>query len=214
MQVVHRDISPGNILLDIEAHVRLSDFGIARIDNEAAEFKTQETTFKGKFGYAHPSLLAKGEPTPQTDVYSVAVVLFQLLTGKNPFRGSTAVETVNRVVNLPTPRLSDYWEEAPPEIEDVLLRAMSRDPEEAFRDAQSFAEALRKRMTRSDTDVATDMVEILARDFQDLPLMLERRSLEDRDEAWRRSIPGPGPVALMSTPPARGSEPETALRKT
>jgi eukaryotic-like serine/threonine-protein kinase len=201
-QVVHRDISPGNILLDTEGHVRLSDFGIARIDNEAAEYRTQETTFRGKFGYAHPSLLSRGEPSPKTDVYSAAVVLFQLLTGVNPFRGGSAIETVNRVVNLPTPRLSEHWPHAPPELEDLLLRAMSRGPNEGFNDAQSFADALRKRMSRTEADVAVDMVEILGKDFRDLPAMLERSSLEDRDKAWRISIPGPSPTALRSTPPA------------
>lgn len=208
-QVVHRDISPGNILLDSEGHVRLSDFGIARIDDEASEYRTQETTFKGKFGYAHPSLLAKGEPTPQTDVYSVGVVLFQLLTGINPFRGASAVETVHRVVNLPTPRLTEYWKQAPSELEQVLVRGLSKDPGEAFQDAQTFADALRKQMTRTESDVAADMVQLLNRDFQDLPSALGLRSLEDRDEAWRDSIPGPAPTALTSTRPGSPDEQAT-----
>jgi serine/threonine-protein kinase len=208
-QVVHRDISPGNILLDSDGHVRLSDFGIARIDDEAAEYRTQETTFKGKFGYAHPSLLAKGEPTPQTDVYSVGVVLFQLLTGINPFRGESAVETVHRVVNLPTPRLTEHWEQAPSDLEQVLVRALSKDPGEAFQDAQTFADALRKQLTRTEADVAADMAQLLTRDFQDLPSALGRRSLEDRDEAWRRSIPGPAPTALTSTRPGHPDEQAT-----
>jgi serine/threonine-protein kinase len=205
--VIHRDVSPGNILLDTEARVRISDFGIARVTDDASEYQTQEATFKGKFGYAHPSLLAGGEPSAATDVYAAAVVLFQLLTGTNPFRGTTAVETVNRVINLPTPRLRKYWREAPLELDQAMQRALARDPAAAHPSAQAFAEDLRSLMVRSEGDIAIDMGEILARDFQDLPGVMERPSLEERDNAWRRSVRGPDPgLRVLSTPPSADRE--------
>ncbi len=210
LQVVHRDISPGNILLDVEGHVRLLDFGIARISDEANEYRTQETTFKGKLGYAHPILLSKGEPTPQTDVYSTAVVLFQLLTGTNPFRGSSTTDTLSRIVNMPLPRLREFLPDATPELENVLLKAMSRDLAFGYQSAAEMADALRKVRGEDESAVSSRMSELFADDFfGDMPEILELQPLAERDKAWRTSLSAlPVRQPLMSTPPRRFSSSE------
>ncbi len=210
LQVVHRDISPGNILLDVEGHVRLLDFGIARISDEANEYRTQETTFKGKLGYAHPILLSKGEPTPQTDVYSTAVVLFQLLTGTNPFRGSSTTDTLSRIVNMPLPRLREFLPDAAPELENVLLKAMSRDLAFGYQSAAEMADALRKVRGEDESAVSSRMSELFADDFfGDMPEILELQPLAERDRAWRTSLSAlPVRQPLMSTPPRNFSSSE------
>ncbi len=214
MQVVHRDISPGNILLDTEGHVRLLDFGIARIANEANEYRTQETTFKGKLGYAHPTLLARGEPCPETDVYSTAVVLFQMLAGINPFRGNSTADTLGRIVTQPLPRLRQYLPDAPAELENVLLRAMSRDLANGYGSAANMAEALRKVRGETEAALNTRMAEVFSSDFREMPGILDLEPLEARDAAWRTSILDLEPAALRSTPPRApdaGSEPPTVF---
>jgi serine/threonine-protein kinase len=212
LTVVHRDVSPGNVLLDTEGRVRLLDFGIARISEEANEYRTQETTFKGKLGYAHPSLLARGEPTPQTDVYSTAVVLFQMLAGKNPFRGTSTADTLSRIVNLPLPRLGEYLSDVDPKLENILLRSMSRDLAFGYADAETMAEALRKFRGGSDTAISAEMAELFSADFLgDLPASLDLQHLEERDAAWRTSVVDGSPGSLRSTPPrpSEGPEPPT-----
>ncbi len=211
LQVVHRDISPGNILLDVEGHVRLLDFGIARIADEANEYRTQETTFKGKLGYAHPSLLSRGEPSPQTDVYSTAVVLFQLLTGTNPFRGSSTTDTLSRIVNLPLPRLSEYLPGVDPGLENVLLKAMSRDLAFGYQSAADMADALRKVRNEDESALTGQMAELFSQDFLgDMPSVLELQPLDERDSAWRMSLDDPpSRPPLMSTPPRTNSVSES-----
>lgn len=214
-QVVHRDISPSNILLDAEGNVRLLDFGIARIANAANEYRTQETTFKGKLGYAHPSLIAKGEPSAQTDVYSAAVVLFQLLSGVNPFRGANPADTLQRVIRAPLPKLRSSVPSASAELEAVLLRGMSRDLTQGFQTAAEMAEALRALRSGSETALNAQMGEILHADFYgDLPVVLDLEPLDQRDAAWRSFTFGE-PGILRSTPPRPVEiEEPTRIRRT
>jgi eukaryotic-like serine/threonine-protein kinase len=215
-QVVHRDISPSNILLDAEGNVRLLDFGIARIANAANEYRTQETTFKGKLGYAHPSLIARGEPSAQTDVYSAAVVLFQLLTGSNPFRGTNPADTLTKVIRAPLPKLRDSVPEAPEELERVLLRGMSRDLSEGFASAAEMAEALRRIRSGTETGVNDEMSRLFTADFfGEMPRLLGIEPLDERDAAWRNDTLEVKPGALRSTPPRdRDSDEPTRIRRT
>jgi serine/threonine-protein kinase len=215
-QVVHRDISPSNILLDAEGNVRLLDFGIARIANAANVYQTQETTFKGKLGYAHPSLIARGEPSAQTDVYSAAVVLFQLLIGQNPFRGANPAETLQKVIRGPLPRLRASLPTAPESLELVLLRAMSRNLSEGFASAAELAEELRAIRVGTETSVNAEMSRTFRADFHgDMAVLLDLEPLEQRDAAWRSMAHAHAPGALKSTPPrAPDSEEPTRIRRT
>lgn len=210
--VVHRDISPSNILLDSEGHVRLLDFGLARIANAANEYRTQESMFKGKLGYAHPSLLLKGEPSAQTDIYSAAVVLFQLLSGTNPFRGKTPAETLNKVLRGEVPRLRDTQPDAPEELERVLTKGLSRDLNAAFSSASEMADALRALRAGGESEVDGMMSRMLAADFYgDMPEVLEVEPLGQREAAWRADVRTP----LRSTRPHPPDADEpTRIRRT
>src|SRR5688572_7166046 len=97
--VLHRDISPGNILLDLEGQVKLLDFGIARrLEGDAAQYQTREGVLSGKTGYLAPELFSNVPSSVASDLYASAVVLYYLLTGVHPFLSDTEYHTMWRVL--------------------------------------------------------------------------------------------------------------------
>lgn len=184
--VVHRDVSPSNILLDLDGSVRILDFGIAQVTDDLADEDTKRNLFKGKIGYSHPSLLKLGTPSAITDTYSAAVVVLQMLIGVNPFYAESTAATMERVINMPLPRLREFRNEASPELERILLRALSRDLGAAFPSALALAEALKGQRKGDPSVVANQLREMVQTDFvSDMPQILQLEPLEERDAAWR-----------------------------
>ncbi|MEN9580423.1 MAG: hypothetical protein RJA70_3432 [Pseudomonadota bacterium] len=206
LRIIHRDVSPGNILLDVEGHVRLLDFGIARIANDANEYKTQDATFKGKLAYAPPELLKGKEPSPQSDLYSCAVVLYQLLTAENPFRGASAPETLSRVASHTPRALRETMPNVPATLDAALSKALRKEPEERFQTAAEFADALRRVRSAPDGEVIAAMTDAIQYDFHgDMPAQLGLEPLHDRDAAWREAE-----ALRVSVGPLRSSRPSPA----
>ncbi|HET7541602.1 MAG TPA: protein kinase [Polyangiaceae bacterium] len=182
--VVHRDISPGNVLIDVQGRVKIADFGIARTADD--EFQTKAGMFRGTLAFSPPESLNGTPVDARSDEYSCAVVLYQLLAGENPFKGSETGHTVARILqHVPAP-LSSMRDDVPPAIEAAIAKAMSRDPDERFATVAEFAEALRRGMTWSERDAAREFAAQIAQDFSgDLPEVLGLEPLAARDAAWR-----------------------------
>lgn len=214
--VIHRDISPSNILLDVDGNVRLLDFGIAHVTDELADPDTKKNSFKGKVGYSHPSLLKFGTPSAITDTYSAAVVTLQMLIGVNPFYAESTAATVDRVVNKPLPKLRDFVADAPPELEQILLRALSRDHQENYRSAHELAEALQTQRTQSSSAASALLLDLVQADFSgDMPAALQLEPLEERDAAWRSfAVTHADGLRRMSRSPESGEPTVVARRPT
>ncbi len=218
LAIIHRDVSPGNVLLDTEGHVKLADFGIARATDDAGEYRSRVGSFKGKLAYSAPELVAGEEATPRSDVYASAVVLLHLLLGRNPFKGQTMADSVQRVLNLSPPVASEEREDVPAELDEAIARALMKSPKKRFPDAASFAEALRHIRRRPEEEVSASLAEQLRGDFEsDMPRLLGLEPLTDRDGAWRGSIekteaslrstlPPPKPKGALVTEQATMSE--------
>jgi serine/threonine-protein kinase len=136
--VVHRDIKPANVMLTRSGQVKVTDFGIARIESSTM---TQAGTVLGTPAYMSPEQF-RGEPVdPRTDVYSAGVVLYQLLTGDKPFEGSfTAI--MHKVLNVEPPRPSEISGAVPPPLDAVVAKAMAKRPQARFESAAAFRTAL------------------------------------------------------------------------
>jgi serine/threonine-protein kinase len=188
LKIVHRDVTPHNILIDVEGHVKLSDFGIARMDAEAAELKTNRATIKGKYSYLAPELLKRGSPGPASDVYACGVVLRELLTGKNEFRGETIDITVGRVLtHEPTPIL-EQRKDLPAGLAEIDRRVLAKNPEERYPDAHSYAQALRT-IRKISMEEASERLNAAARhDFYDprIAQLLGTDDLSTLERSWRR----------------------------
>ena len=126
--IVHRDVKPANLLLDDRGDVRVGDFGIARIVEEGATHMTMAGTVLGTAGYLSPEQ-ARGEPaTPASDVYSLGVVAYELLTGGRPFEGGSATEEAARHIHQPVPPASERGVGLPRSVDRVFERALAKDP--------------------------------------------------------------------------------------
>jgi serine/threonine-protein kinase len=211
--IVHRDVSPGNVLLDLEGSIKLADFGIARMEHDLGEYRTQEGVFKGKLSYAAPELLQGSEAGPRSDVYSCGVVLYQLLSGKNPFRGQGMPETVTRVLTLTPASVLESCPEAPKEIDTVMARALAKLKDDRFVDAAAFAEALRRVRPRSEAEVQNALIAAVQKDFNsDMAEIMGLDPLTERDQMWRESLPPDTAGRLFSTPPPPPPDPANTTR--
>jgi beta-lactam-binding protein with PASTA domain/tRNA A-37 threonylcarbamoyl transferase component Bud32 len=138
--IIHRDIKPGNILLAHDGRVQVTDFGIARAIAEAQ--MTLPGTTLGSVQYMSPEQ-ARGEPaTERSDLYSLGVVLFEMLAGRRPFEGDSAASIAMARLTPPVPMPSTYRAGIPPVLEAICRKAMAIDPMDRFSSANAMADAL------------------------------------------------------------------------
>jgi eukaryotic-like serine/threonine-protein kinase len=158
--LVHRDVKPQNVLLNGDGRAKVTDFGIAR-SMDVQHGMTQTGTVLGTSDYIAPEQ-AQGQPVnAQTDVYSLGVVLYELLTGEVPFPGENFVAVAMRHINEPPPHVSERRPEVPPRLDAALQRAMAKDPADRFPSMDSFCNELAvclQELGRRETDGATMVV--------------------------------------------------------
>src|SRR5262245_30925493 len=141
--VIHRDIKPSNILLDDSGAPVLADFGIAKlVRNESDPNLTAAGVVMGTPAYMAPEQLTGQPPDARSDIYSLGVVLYQLLTGHAPFTGDTTAVISGHLTRQPPPP-RDLVPDLPSALDAVVLQALAKQPEHRFRSAGVFAQALR-----------------------------------------------------------------------
>ena len=140
LSIVHRDVSPQNILVAIDGHARVLDFGIAKAAGRA--HTTREGQLKGKFRYMAPEQIQDHGVTAKTDVYAMSVVLWELLTGEPLFRATNDAAIIARVLEGVIAPPSRLVEHISPELDAVVKRGLARNPEDRFPTAEEMAEAL------------------------------------------------------------------------
>jgi serine/threonine-protein kinase len=140
--IVHRDVSPQNVLVGVDGVSRLMDFGVAKATNRLAQ--TQEQQLKGKLAYMAPEQLQGGGVDRRTDVFAAAVVLWGALAGRRLFRGSDVTETMSEVLRGEIPSLSLFRDDVPPALEAAMRRALERDREARQATAEELAEAIER----------------------------------------------------------------------
>jgi len=140
--VVHRDVKPANILFDEDDNAYLTDFGIAR-DLEVADATSRDSTPSPLAYYLSPEEIGGETVTPRTDIYSLGVVLFEMLAGRHPFADTAPNEVVARHLRSPLPPVSRSHPGVPTAIDDVIAQATAKDATERFPGAIALASAFR-----------------------------------------------------------------------
>src|SRR5437016_4448984 len=141
--VVHRDIKPQNILIDNKDEVKITDFGLAR--SRETVTLTQSNVFMGTAYYIPPEQAESGRSADtRSDLYSVAAVLFEMLTGRPPFEGETAVDIVIKHMNEKVPSICRIRTDLPPELDQFMQKAMSKSPDDRYITPKEFIAAIEK----------------------------------------------------------------------
>ncbi|MCP3144082.1 serine/threonine protein kinase [Pyxidicoccus xibeiensis] len=149
MNIVHRDISPQNILISFEGEVKVIDFGIAKAAGKAT--KTQAGILKGKFGYMSPEQI-RGLPLDRrSDVFAIGVCLYEMLTGERLFVGDSDFSVLEKVRKAEVPPPSTYNRRIPEALEKIVLKALAKDVDERYQYASELGDDLQRYLITSET---------------------------------------------------------------
>jgi tetratricopeptide (TPR) repeat protein len=178
--VVHRDVKPDNILVDRDGAARLTDFGIARVEDEPGQ--TKSGVFVGTPAYAAPEQLLGGRVDARTDVYALGGTLFALLTGRPPFdEAESMVVHVAQVCGEGPPRPSSFRPEVSPALDEVVLRCLAKRPDDRFATANDLAAAI---------GLATGSELAAGSALEKAPGVRARRPRRTRRTAWSLAAAG------------------------
>ncbi len=176
LDIVHRDISPQNVLLSYEGEVKIIDFGIAKARGRTSE--TEAGVLKGKFSYMSPEQVEGEEVDHRCDLFSLGIVLWEMLTRRRLFRGDSDVRTIQNIQDMKIPPPSTHNPEVNDELDAIVMKSLARPPGERFQTAREFEEALERYMRHDDLFYkSTDLAEDMRAAFSD-ELKMERRKLE------------------------------------
>lgn len=140
LDIVHRDVSPANVLISLEGAVKLADFGIARATERREQ--TLQGVVKGKVAYMSPEQLRDESLDGRADLYAAGVILYRLLAGCHPYAGNTDGETIQRALELKYPPPSHWSGAVPPALDAIVMRAIARHREERYRVPAQLVEEL------------------------------------------------------------------------
>ncbi len=213
LNLVHRDVSPQNILISYDGEVKVIDFGIAKAATRSA--KTQAGILKGKFGYMSPEQV-RGLPLDRrSDIFSIGICLYELLTVERLFQGESDFSTLEKVRNVEIMPPSTYNPKIPDELEQIVLKALSKEVEDRYQTAMDLHDDLQSFMYTSGNffarkDLAAYIKGTFPEDDTTDPSATESKG-EPAKPAGARPAPPPRPShprgASAPPPPPRASAP-------
>lgn len=215
-KIIHRDIKPENILLGRNYELLLSDFGIATVAHSTRTQFTQETI--GTITYMAPEQI-QAHPRPASDQYSLAVVVYEWLSGSPPFYGSFT-ETAAKHMLVPPPSLREKVPTLAPEVEQVVLTALAKEPAQRFGSVRAFATALEQaskgeKTVLSSPAPSSEQPTVLASPLTPLPTVATSDSLKTTTDAQEARLTEPvtqyasAPPPMILGPVARSYDPVT-----
>src|SRR5262245_54545119 len=175
--IVHRDISPPNILLSKNGEVKLVDFGLAKANSQIES--TDPGVVKGKFSYLSPEAASGLDVDHRADVFAVGIIMWELFTGRRLFYGDSDYQTVELVRQARVPSIAALNPEIEPEIEQVVRKSLARNPDERYQNAADLGDALAQYLFSRRMKVTARDISNLVKDTQ--VEMMRKRSTEPKE---------------------------------
>jgi serine/threonine-protein kinase len=206
LNIVHRDVSPQNILIGMDGSGRITDFGVARATTRLSTTRTGQ--LKGKLAYMAPEQARGGAVDRRADLFAMGIVLWECLAQKRLFKGEGEADTLNRVLYEPIPSLRQANPDVPPALEAVVMKALERDRDKRWADASELADALEKAARETNClgnhkDVATHLEGVLGTDISAqrdaVRAWLARSEPSQRYDAAMHSHSAPAPTPSQSS---------------
>ncbi len=194
MHIVHRDVSPQNVLVSYGGQVKLVDFGIAKARTAGVKDSTQTATVKGKYAYFAPEQARAKELDARTDIFAAGTVLYELLTGTLPFQGKM-MDALSRIVRGQFPRPRELTPSIPPELEAIVLKAMAQEKADRYQTAEAYAQALSSWLSREAPDFSPGQLGLLLQLCFEEELVREGRPVQlprefvERAHRWKAGPP-------------------------
>jgi eukaryotic-like serine/threonine-protein kinase len=212
LEIVHRDVTPHNILVSTSGFVKLADFGIAR--SALQHLLTRTGVVKGKLGYLSPEQAGGAAVDRRSDIFSLGILLWELLTGVRLFQRATESETMAAILRAEVPPVRERAPHVPPALERIAERALQKDPGARFADALEMHRALERALQSSGAHVgAAEVAQVVASippgEAQKALEWVRQRPASDQPQADElRASPG----AMGATLGATGAERRTPRR--
>lgn len=156
LNLVHRDVCPRNVLVSYEGQVKLIDFGVAWAKNKTS--RTVAGAVKGTTAYLAPELIRGQSPDPRSDIFSVGIVLYELVTGLHPFPAESEAHRLHTILTSKITPPSTYYPDIDPELENIIMRSLSRNKEERFESAQRLCDSLASVCEKSDARIGASIL--------------------------------------------------------
>jgi serine/threonine-protein kinase len=161
LHIVHRDMSPPNVLITRHGEVKIVDFGLAKANSQLE--KSEPGIIKGKFGYLSPEAAYGRSVDHRTDVFAVGIILWEMLAGRRLFLGETDLETVRQVQAANVPPITQFNPFCNRDVEAVLAKVLAREPEQRYQSARDLGRDLSELMYRSGRAASSfDIADLLA----------------------------------------------------
>ncbi|HKG55030.1 MAG TPA: serine/threonine-protein kinase, partial [Anaerolineales bacterium] len=149
--IIHRDLKPANALIDSHGNIFLTDFGIAKLLESASPRLTQTDAIMGTPAYISPEQAQSQSVDQRADIYSLGIILYEMVTGRVPFLADTPLAVLFKHISDPLPLPSLVKPDIPPSIEQVILKALAKDPKDRFSTAEEFVAAWKHALEEAET---------------------------------------------------------------
>ena len=190
--IVHRDLKPENILISKEGRIKIADFGLAKGPLLGGTMTAESSVILGSVSYLSPEQVQRGIADSRSDIYSIAITAFEIFTGKKPFEGAEPIQIAYMHVNNRVPKISSLVAGIPEQLDDLIYRATSSNPDERPRDATVFHEEL-SRINQALSPKENQLSLELDIPIEPMRPKPTRKSLRAKVRELTESIPTPAP---------------------
>jgi len=219
LNIIHRDVSPSNVLLSFEGDVKVVDFGVARADLESQEKEEKGSALKGKLGYMSPELVTGGDIDHRSDIFALGIILWETLTLRRLFLGKTDIQTLINIRDVKIDKKFAKHSYVPEGIQAIIRKALAKDVNDRYQTATDMHEAIldylfENRVRVSSRKLSEFIKDRVPRRAPPPESKIDIRAIEAAEmaaaEAEAAAAPAPAPAAEPAPAPAPAPEPAPA----